>query len=217
MAMLFSGRSEGAEGAPELLPPPPSTAAAEGGSGSSEAHGAAWQWQQLSRSHKPTMLSEIQRVWATPEGFVEVHGVRVLAHNFDAVARDAAAAQALGRKANYRINRDILMSRAVGDADLKQFGVIPTPDVTVTALPSGPSFLVVATDGVWDVVTPEGCCTMLERGMVERPASEAEEGNGTTTIEGGAAERVAEIIVESACGVQKNNDDVTAVVASFGS
>jgi len=35
----------------------------------------------------------------------------------------------MGRKALYRINRDVSLSRAIGDFDLREFGVIATPDV----------------------------------------------------------------------------------------
>ena len=214
-AILFSGGAGGAKAVPPPPPlhPPPSAAVAAPSS-------SLWESQHLSITHKPTMLPELRRIWSTAEGFVEVHGVRVLPHNVEQVARDVAVAQSMGRKGNYRINRDILMSRAVGDADLRQFGVIPTPDVTVTALPSGPSFLVVATDGVWDVISPEDCCAMMEEALAERqaapPQEDGEPEGGTTAIAGGAAERTAELIVDAACAVEKNNDDVTAVVVSFG-
>ena len=33
-----------------------------------------------------------------------------------------AVAHAMGRKALYRINRDVSLSRAIGDMDLKEFG-----------------------------------------------------------------------------------------------
>lgn len=119
----------------------------------------------------PTSLGELARVCGTPEGFVEVHGERVTLENSSEMAQRVAAAQALGRKALYRINRDVSLSRAVGDFDLREFGVVATPDVTVYALPpAAPGhaaaavvLLVLASDGVWDVMGPDDVTALLEQ------------------------------------------------------
>lgn len=42
--------------------------------------------------------------------------------------------------------------RSLGDADLKAAGVTAEPEVTVTALAPGDTFLILASDGLWDVV-----------------------------------------------------------------
>jgi len=42
--------------------------------------------------------------------------------------------------------------RSLGDADLKATGVTAEPEVTVTALAPGDTFLILASDGLWDVV-----------------------------------------------------------------
>jgi serine/threonine protein phosphatase PrpC len=53
-------------------------------------------------------------------------------------------------------------TRAIGDKDLRQYGVIPTPDVLSLPRTGQEEFLVLATDGLWDVVTNEvrPCCTL---------------------------------------------------------
>jgi len=110
----------------------------------------------------------------TPEGFVEVHGDRVTLDNYQDMAQRVAVAQAMGRKALYRINRDVSLSRAIGDFDLREYGVVATPDVTVysfappadngqgTAAQQAVVLLVLATDGVWDVMDADDVTTLLE-------------------------------------------------------
>ena len=129
-------------------------------------------------------------------------------------------------QALYRINRDISLSRAIGDRDLKRFGVIGTPEVTVHRYRRGleePGLicLVVATDGVWDVLSPEACARMLQEAV---DACASKEGEGDEEMEiacsvpeqyASAAQSAVERVVDSARGVVKNNDDVTAVVVTL--
>ncbi|CAN0430478.1 unnamed protein product, partial [Discosporangium mesarthrocarpum] len=42
------------------------------------------------------------------------------------------------------------MSRSIGDHAVKKAGVVATPEVTVRDLQPGDSFLVIASDGVWE-------------------------------------------------------------------
>ena len=111
----------------------------------------------------------------TPDGFVEVHGDRVTLDNYQDMAQRVAVAQAMGRKALYRINRDVSLSRAIGDFDLREYGVVATPDVTVysfappsdggrpgTAAQQAVVLLVLATDGVWDVMDANDVTSLLE-------------------------------------------------------
>jgi len=159
--------------------------------------------RMLSRPHKPADRAELERVCSTSRGFVEVHGVRVTTENASQVAQQVALAQAMGRKALYRINRDVSLSRAIGDWDLKEFGVIATPDVTVYTFDQEECrgqtvVLTLATDGVWDAID----AAEVEKQVVALEA-------------GGDALSLAQRIVETAHSVQKNNDDVTAIVAAF--
>lgn len=45
------------------------------------------------------------------------------------------------------------MSRAFGDFLLKDYGIIAVPDVSHRCLTSKDQFIVLATDGVWDVLS----------------------------------------------------------------
>ncbi|MCO5600613.1 hypothetical protein L7F22_054728 [Adiantum nelumboides] len=49
----------------------------------------------------------------------------------------------------------LAMSRALGDYCLKNYGVISEPEVTYRRLTKKDEFVVLATDGVWDVLTNE--------------------------------------------------------------
>jgi len=142
-------------------------------------------FSMLSRPHKPADMAELVRVCNTPRGFVEVHGQRVMPSNSAEVADQVALAHSMGRKALYRINRDVSLSRAMGDLDLKEFGVTAEPDVTVYELASGGEsqsekgdeggesleevegeeftvVLAIASDGIWDVISPRECASMLD-------------------------------------------------------
>jgi serine/threonine protein phosphatase PrpC len=215
----------------------------------------------LSEAHKPSLPGELERVCATRDGFVEVHGRRVTPANAAEVARHVRAAQAMGKKALYRINRDISLSRAIGDLDLKPFGVTAQPDVTVHRYDGrgrGMLFVVLATDGVWDVVDPRRCAALLQHaaddcatggvcggvdaveeggcgeldgaGPGERAACEGgtgptaadarnavarNGGDGGRVLHADKAEAAARLLVDSAHAVRKNNDDITAVVATL--
>jgi serine/threonine protein phosphatase PrpC len=140
-------------------------------------------------------------------------------------------------QALYRINRDISLSRAIGDRDLKRFGVIGTPDVTVhrceTAATGGRGAggllcLVVATDGVWDVLRPGACARMLQQVVDDAEAQHhdnhhggaggdaaAEAGTSVTAPFTNVAQAAVERLVSAARGVEKNNDDVTAIVVTL--
>ena len=120
-------------------------------------------------------------------------------------------------QALYRINRDISLSRAIGDRDLKPFGVIATPDVSVHTFnpDTGPAgrqtLLVVASDGVWDVLSPETCAKMLQETVDDVQPSVANSSSGPAVIAKVAAKR----LTDAAHSVVKNNDDVTAIVVSL--
>jgi len=79
----------------------------------------------LSTDHKPDRLDERERI-AKAGGTVSHWGV-------------------------WRVEGVLAMSRAIGDNTLKKY-VIPDPDLTTRELKPGDKFVVIATDGVWDVL-----------------------------------------------------------------
>jgi serine/threonine protein phosphatase PrpC len=50
----------------------------------------------------------------------------------------------------------IVVSRAFGDNVAARLGVTHTPDVLVRPWVAGDRFLIIASDGLWDALTPKG-------------------------------------------------------------
>eukprot|EP00802_Teleaulax_amphioxeia_P014182 Tamp_14243.p1 GENE.Tamp_14243~~Tamp_14243.p1 ORF type:complete len:387 (-),score=59.33 Tamp_14243:181-1341(-) len=61
-----------------------------------------------------------------------------------------------------RVCGNLATSRAIGDMPLKQF-VIPDPDVTHVKLSKGDAYVIIASDGLWDYVTPAAAGAMVEK------------------------------------------------------
>jgi hypothetical protein len=59
-----------------------------------------------------------------------------------------------------RVNGDLSTSRAFGDAHMKQW-IIADPAVSHRKLTPGDEFLVIATDGLWDVCSSHRACDMV--------------------------------------------------------
>ncbi|KAE8676178.1 putative protein phosphatase 2C 8 [Hibiscus syriacus] len=90
----------------------------------------------LSFDHKPDRADELERV--------EAAGGRAINWN------------------GYRVLGVLATSRSIGDQYLKPF-VICKPEVTVHELTSRDEFLILATDGLWDVVSNEVACRVARR------------------------------------------------------
>ncbi|KAM0843266.1 hypothetical protein ACQ4PT_057820 [Festuca glaucescens] len=103
----------------------------------------------LSSDHKPDRPDELERIEAAGGRVIFWEGARVLGV--------------------------LAMSRAIGDAYLKPF-VTPIPEVTVTDRADGDECLILASDGLWDVVSNQTACEVaracLRRGR-ERWCAEA--------------------------------------------
>ena len=56
----------------------------------------------------------------------------------------------------------LAVTRAMGDADCKGDGVTALPEVTKVHLTPAHEYLVVACDGLWDVVSNEECVKMIK-------------------------------------------------------
>lgn len=73
--------------------------------------------------------------------------------------RVQAAGGTVLNNSGLRVMGILQCTRAIGDKDLRQYGVIPTPDVLSIPRTPEDEFLVLATDGLWDVVSNEVSCT----------------------------------------------------------
>lgn len=87
----------------------------------------------------------------------------------------------------------LMMTRALGDRALRRIGVIPEPETVSVALDAGDVGLVVATDGLWDVVGNEEAAAIC-RGLDAQAA----------------ADRLVDLVAS-----RDGSDNVTVVVATF--
>jgi serine/threonine protein phosphatase PrpC len=105
-----------------------------------------------------------------------------------------------------RVGGQLLVSRALGDIGLKSAGVIATPH-TQTRDATDDLALIIASDGVWDVV-PEQTAAQIVQSVAERELSA---GNKNASK---AATVAAERLVE--CAKQKGSgDNITALVLFY--
>ncbi|KAI3804538.1 hypothetical protein L1987_26155 [Smallanthus sonchifolius] len=65
----------------------------------------------------------------------------------------------------------LALSRAFGDFCVKDFGLISEPDVTQRTLTTRDRFVILATDGVWDVVSNEKAVEIVSSSAAERDES----------------------------------------------
>ncbi|XP_071034814.1 uncharacterized protein [Parasteatoda tepidariorum] len=66
----------------------------------------------------------------------------------------------------YRVNGMLAVTRAIGDADHKPF-ISSEPEITVVNLEGNEDFLILACDGVWDVMSPEDVVAALYYNLLE--------------------------------------------------
>lgn len=98
----------------------------------------------LSSDHKPSLAHEISRI-----------------------------EKAGGSVQNNRVNGTLALSRAIGDFEFKENSdlswkeqmITAFPDVTIHEMKPEDEFIVIACDGVWDVVSNEDCCKLIREGL----------------------------------------------------
>jgi serine/threonine protein phosphatase PrpC len=92
-----------------------------------------------------------------------------------------------------RVFGQLVLTRALGDHALKSYGVIPTPYVVRTELDDKYKYLVMASDGVWDVVQPDDVF------KVSKEVSNAEDFSKVlvkNAIDGGSKDNISCIVVK---------------------
>ncbi|XP_002980987.2 probable protein phosphatase 2C 51 [Selaginella moellendorffii] len=134
----------------------------------------------LSVDHKPDREDELARV--------EAAGGRVFFWN------------------GYRVLGVLAMSRAIGDRYLKPF-IIPEPDVTCTERSSEDECLILASDGLWDVLTNEMACDIARKCLVRHRARQGGES---------AADMAAGLLTKVAIA-KGSTDNISVVVVDLSS
>lgn len=136
---------------------------------------------QLTDDHKPEREDEAERV--------EKAGGQVLYWN------------------GHRVMGVLAMSRAIGDHGLRPY-VIPEPEVTVFTRAEDDDFLLLASDGLWDVMSNQEAISLAMRCS----ARAAEKGASRK-----AAVRIAASVLTKAAVDRGSKDNVTVVIIDLAS
>ncbi|XP_010454666.1 PREDICTED: probable protein phosphatase 2C 78 [Camelina sativa] len=154
----------------------------------------------LSSDHKPDRPDELDRIEAAGGRVVYWDGPRVLGI--------------------------LAMSRAIGDNYLKPY-VISKPEVTVTDRVNEDDFLILASDGLWDVVSNETACSVVRmclRGKVNGQLTSSPEtdgaGAGNVVVGGGGdvsdkACEEASLLLTRLALARQSSDNVSVVVVDL--
>ncbi|KAF8716152.1 hypothetical protein HU200_026428 [Digitaria exilis] len=136
----------------------------------------------LSTDHKPDRPDELQRV--------EAAGGRVINWN------------------GYRVLGVLATSRSIGDYYLKPY-VSAEPEVTVVDRTDQDEFLILASDGLWDVVSNEVACKIARNCLSGRAASMFPE-----SVAGRSAADAAALLTELAMS-RGSKDNISVVVVEL--
>lgn len=99
----------------------------------------------------------------------------------------------------WRVNGTLSVARAIGDRKLKKW-VIGKPDITVTELDGTEDYMVLACDGLWDVMKPEDVIAFVAEWQLANP---------------GVTEGIAEALGTRAISELSSTDNITVLVIFF--
>jgi serine/threonine protein phosphatase PrpC len=94
----------------------------------------------------------------------------------------------------------LAMSRAFGDFDAQEIGIVGTPDITLTPRTDQDLCVVVASDGVWQYVSEAEAVELIEQASLQGERAQA-------------AERLVELATQRWFAHESRRDDITALVA----
>ena len=69
-----------------------------------------------------------------------------------------------GKISKNRVMGQLILTRTLGDLYVKQFGVINTPDISVIDISTNLKYVILASDGVWDVIDLDTLINMSKAG-----------------------------------------------------
>ena len=111
----------------------------------------------LTVDHKPNMPQELARIERAGGSLARLHGNKPYIRGGDFHARQAAGDHP--KQLNY--------SRAFGGKDLKRYGLIADPDVSQFHINPDDKLVILASDGLWDVLNPKVACDIALRARAE--------------------------------------------------
>jgi len=114
----------------------------------------------------------------------------------------------------------LAMTRSIGDIILSDFGVIPVPEITHMHLTNEDSFVVVASDGIWQFMESQEVINFV--GMLRNEGMDARVAAEALVREAVRRWRMNELVVDDATCVivyldENYEGDLRANVASYGS
>eukprot|EP01138_Halocafeteria_seosinensis_P016479 gb/GECG01016810.1/.p1 GENE.gb/GECG01016810.1/~~gb/GECG01016810.1/.p1 ORF type:complete len:306 (+),score=32.66 gb/GECG01016810.1/:1-918(+) len=117
----------------------------------------------LTRDHKPDQPEELKRIQSTGGSLTYLHGGKPFLRGGDFSRRQQRGDRPM--QLNY--------SRAFGGKDLKCFGLSASPDITQLSLDESDHLVILASDGLWDVVDADTAVRMAWHAYINgRDASE---------------------------------------------
>ncbi|TQD93287.1 hypothetical protein C1H46_021109 [Malus baccata] len=134
----------------------------------------------LSRDHNPDRPDERERVEAAGGRVINCNGCRVLGV--------------------------LATSRSIGDHYLKPY-VISEPEVTISERTECCDFLVIASDGIWDVVSNEHACQVVRRCLDADKKRRSSEGMSGSNAAADAAALLAQLAL-----ARGSKDNITVIV-----
>ncbi|GLJ30792.1 hypothetical protein SUGI_0610920 [Cryptomeria japonica] len=128
----------------------------------------------------------------------------------DEMARIEAAGGKVINWKGYRVFGVLAMSRAIGDRYLKP-SVIPDPDVTFTQRTEEDECLILASDGLWDVLSNEEVCRVARRCLAHGYSGNA---GSCSTARYPSAQAAADYL--SRIALERNSyDNITVVIVDL--
>ena len=93
---------------------------------------------------------------------------------------------------NNRVMGQLILTRTLGDLYVKQFGVINTPDISVYDVDDNINYIILASDGIWDVIDLD---TIVNMGKVGKNVGEFCEDVVKLSLTKGTKDNVSCIII----------------------
>ena len=120
---------------------------------------------------------------------------------YDHKASDPAEMQRITEAGGFVLRKRVLgilaVSRSFGDHSMKKF-VVARPHVSETDLVDGDDFLIIACDGVWDILTDQEAVDLVRREIEssEAPGQTAASALVKKALEGGSTDNITALIVK---------------------
>jgi protein phosphatase PTC2/3 len=110
----------------------------------------------MTTDHKPDMQLERERIEANGGCLAYLHGGKPFIRGGDFTLRQSRGERPM--QLNY--------SRAFGGKDLKMFGLSSVPDLAQIRISEQDKFLILASDGLWDVASADDACQIAHEAIL---------------------------------------------------